>query len=324
MACNVWLSFFRNYDAVTFRRLEYKYITACYGIPLIPSFTYLFIRTGDREKIFGSAVVSTPRIPREDCLTDDYQLWCWVKIQWDFLRVATFYGPVWIVILCTIGIYIRVGKIVLDWRSSVLSMEGNSLEHSGESTTNGIIKTLEVTVTRTQDTAQLVRPNSHVTKKPSFSGAVVGARSTTMSRVYRSGGAINPNKAAIKYCRCALLFFIALLITWVPSTLNRIYTLVRPNRNVFGLYLAAAVVLPLQGFWNAVIYIATSTFAVRSLWRDILCFCGFTRPLDRPIAMTSNCTPPLPVQAPSAFASSSLRYDPRTTSSQDDLVRQSH
>lgn len=57
MACNVWLSFFRNYDAATFRRLEYRYIIACYGIPFIPALTYLFIRTEDREKIFGSAVV---------------------------------------------------------------------------------------------------------------------------------------------------------------------------------------------------------------------------------------------------------------------------
>lgn len=65
MACNVWLSFFRNYDSATFRRLEYKYFIACYGIPFIPAFTYLFIRTEGRDKIFGSAVVSHTSLFKE-------------------------------------------------------------------------------------------------------------------------------------------------------------------------------------------------------------------------------------------------------------------
>lgn len=61
MACNVWLSFFRNYDSATFRRLEYKYILACYGIPFVPAFVYLFIRTEDRDRIYGPAVVCTQK-----------------------------------------------------------------------------------------------------------------------------------------------------------------------------------------------------------------------------------------------------------------------
>jgi len=73
------------------------------------------------------------------------------------------------------------------------------------------------------------------------------------------------NRAALNYCKCAVLFFIALLVTWVPSTINRVYSLVHPDSVVFGLDFASGLVLPLQGFWNAVVYIATGFPACQAL-----------------------------------------------------------
>lgn len=58
MACNVWLSFFRAYDTSALRRLEWKYIVACYGVPFIPGFIYIFVNTQERRKVYGAAVVS--------------------------------------------------------------------------------------------------------------------------------------------------------------------------------------------------------------------------------------------------------------------------
>lgn len=58
MACNVYLTFFRKYDSEQLRRLEWKYVVCCYGLPFIPAFTYFFIETKDRGKVYGSAVVS--------------------------------------------------------------------------------------------------------------------------------------------------------------------------------------------------------------------------------------------------------------------------
>lgn len=209
------------------------------------------------------------------------------------------------------------------WRKSVLSMEKPHSDDSIEFPPTGIMKTSEVTVTRTEENKEIGRPYSHVTKKPSFANNTTGARHTTTSRVYRPSGATNPNKAAIKYCKCALLFFIALIITWVPSTVNRIYNIIRPNKVVFGLNLAAALVLPLQGFWNAVVYIATSTFAVKSLWQDIRELCGAAQIQEPPIKMVIRA-PQLPSRIQSLNSvsrSSSLRCDPRTSSSsQSDLV----
>lgn len=80
---------------------------------------------------------------------------------------------------------------------------------------------------------------------------------------------LDANRATINYCKCALLFFAAMIVTWVPSTLNRLVTLVHPNDPVFGLAYASGLVLPLQGFWNAIIYIFTSLPACKVLMRRI-------------------------------------------------------
>ena len=80
MALNVWLTFYRKYDAERIRRLEVFYFLACYGIPLVPGFVFVFIQTPERGRFYGNAL-----------------LWCWVSSDWDVFRLATFYAPVWYV-----------------------------------------------------------------------------------------------------------------------------------------------------------------------------------------------------------------------------------
>ena len=77
------------------------------------------------------------------------------------------------------------------------------------------------------------------------------------------------NHATWAYTKCAILFFAALLITWIPSSANRVYSLVRPSETNAALELMSSFVLPLQGFWNAVIYIVTSWGACTKLWESI-------------------------------------------------------
>lgn len=55
----------------------------------------------------------------------------------------------------------------------------------------------------------------------------------------------------------------------VPSTINRVYTLAYPDAFVFGLNYASSFVLPLQGFWNCLIYVSISWPACKSLWADM-------------------------------------------------------
>ena len=67
---------------------------------------------------------------------------------------------------------------------------------------------------------------------------------------------LDPVKLA--YLRTSFVFAISVLITWTPSSINRVYSLIYPTRVSVGLNMASAVVLPLQGVWNAVIYFSTS------------------------------------------------------------------
>jgi hypothetical protein len=59
MACNVYLTFYHKYEAVQLRKLEWKYLVFCYGLPCIPAIIFLFIETEERGKVYGSGLVSS-------------------------------------------------------------------------------------------------------------------------------------------------------------------------------------------------------------------------------------------------------------------------
>ena len=63
MACNIYLTFFRKYDAKQLRLFEWKYILFCYGAPFIPAFIFFFVRSESRGKVYGSAGVCLIRSP---------------------------------------------------------------------------------------------------------------------------------------------------------------------------------------------------------------------------------------------------------------------
>lgn len=52
----------------------------------------------------------------------------------------------------------------------------------------------------------------------------------------------------------------------VPSSMNRVYSLIHPALVSLPFSYASGIVLPLMGFWNSVIYITTSWGAVRLLF----------------------------------------------------------
>lgn len=77
------------------------------------------------------------------------------------------------------------------------------------------------------------------------------------------------DSAAWSYTKVAVLFLIAMMVTWIPSSANRVYSVVHPGKISLGLSYASAFVLPLQGFWNALIYTTTSLRACKEFWGDI-------------------------------------------------------
>jgi hypothetical protein len=74
----------------------------------------------------------------------------------------------------------------------------------------------------------------------------------------RRHAAMEGNAAAWGYFKVAFLMFAALFVVWVPSTINRLQQFINKDKYIFGLNLASALVLPLQGFWNSMIYTSTT------------------------------------------------------------------
>lgn len=89
-------------------------------------------------------------------------------------------------------------------------------------------------------------------------------------KLHKSGrrATIDAHNAAWSYAKCALLFFTAMLVTWIPSSANRLYSLAQDGEISLPLEFMSAFVLPLQGFWNAIIYITTSWKACKMLASD--------------------------------------------------------
>ncbi|KAJ5367197.1 hypothetical protein N7541_001138 [Penicillium brevicompactum] len=301
MACNVYLTFFYKYNSEQLRQIEWKYVVCCYGLPFIPSFIYFFIHTQAQGWVYGAAI-----------------LWCWVALPWDYLRIAVFYGPVWLVISLTFAIYLRAGSVIYQKHCELRNLsgiesvdsdtqpDGPLVTHAGIQITSEIAclaplhRSLSASDVPTRSfTASSFTPYSIPSEGgpiDSFSMLQNIESSTPIQdpsrpwpdpsslRVEVSTKAARPecgdsytqrrkateaSCAAWAYTKYAMLFFIALLVTWVPSTVNRIYAFARPDDYSFGLFYASSFVLPLQGFWNSLIYVSVSWPAFKTLWRDL-------------------------------------------------------
>ena len=102
-------------------------------------------------------------------------------------------------------------------------------------------------------------------RRPSRPGAF-----NNLKNITRAAAEEEANSGAWLYARVAFLFFLAMLIIWVPSSVNRVYSLAHPHKVNFGLNYAASFVFPLQGFLNAVVYIITSQTACKQFLQTSL------------------------------------------------------
>ncbi|KAL7792054.1 putative G-protein coupled receptor protein [Trichoderma ceciliae] len=107
------------------------------------------------------------------------------------------------------------------------------------------------------NTERIPRQNATVSAKrgtqpPTVFTRLRAARSNASLKLKR----LDPVKMA--YLRTSFIFGFAILITWIPSSVNRLYSLTYHGRVNFQLSIASGCVLPLQGVWNALIYFTTS------------------------------------------------------------------
>lgn len=71
------------------------------------------------------------------------------------------------------------------------------------------------------------------------------------------------------YSLTVLLLMSIAIVTWVPSTVNRVYALFSPSStSPYALEVVSGAVLSLQGFWNAVVYTVMSWRARQAMRAD--------------------------------------------------------
>ncbi|KAK5997943.1 Cyclic AMP receptor-like A-like protein [Cladobotryum mycophilum] len=290
MAINVYLTFYHQYEPKHLRKMESTYLLCCYGIPLVPGIIYLFVKDRGGQRIYGNAVS-----------------WCWVASDWDVLRVVTFYGPVWVVSLITFSIYIRAGREIYKTRKEVQSFQSTEIEPipTNDDTLTVVATTGDTVTMETMSDIEAAKPDHlrqphcalESTRSSSRAGSSsyasrisadssVNAYSSHHALVSGQRGSIahntptrvfglmhrqhhELNNAAWTYTKCAILFFTAMLITWIPSSANRVYSLVHNKTTSIPLEFMSVLVLPLQGFWNALIYVVISWTACKNMFRDI-------------------------------------------------------
>ncbi|KAI9154896.1 Cyclic AMP receptor-like protein A [Paramyrothecium foliicola] len=288
MAINVYLTFYFKFDARRLRQMEIPYLFVCYGIPFIPALTYLFLKNGNGVRAYGNA-----------------SLWCWIGREWSIWRIITFYAPVWLIVAMTFFIYLRAGHTIYRKRKELGDFRSSDQDPTLRSEVITTIKTTQVSVTvepmnasdamelrsmggrevadsrsngvysvhisadanHNNDNADIVLPiqgqTTHASSVPGPSHNAADGPNAIRRR-YR-----DINNAAWQYTKCAILFFTVMLITWIPSSANRVYSLTRADGSSGTLEFMSAFVLPLQGFWNAVIYMVTTWSATKNLINDL-------------------------------------------------------
>lgn len=269
MAWNVYLALFRGWTTQRMQKQEWKYLTACYGLSLIPAAVYIFLKTEERGRVYGPAI-----------------LWCWIAPEWAFLRIATLYAIVWLALFGALGIYcIALAKAWRHRRSLVgLLNPLNENPFAGTITTD-----IEIVFSNDESGgheeqnpfgsrfdrlgSQERGQEEGKTKNP-YTVVVQGTRYDSGSRpellrlptLTRNAAQAEENVEAWLYARIAFLYFLSMIICWIPASINRLVSVIKPDDVIFGLNYVAICGLPLQGFLNGLVYYISSQTATKRLF----------------------------------------------------------
>ncbi|UNI21207.1 hypothetical protein JDV02_007217 [Purpureocillium takamizusanense] len=284
MAINVFLTLYRKYDSKRLRRMELTYLLACYGIPFVPAFVFVFVRRHG-ARVYGDAV-----------------LWCWIEEDWEALRIATFYAPAWVVILLTLIIYIIAGRTIYQTRKQLREFSSDmSLLSPPDAEKEPASRSTQVSYGRRPTIGSIP---SRLAPPPDddLEDAVEGVAQGAGEEALVGGGpcgcggdesnntdppASPPRRplpdgptrarrrsyelksAAWSYTKTSLLYFTGILLIWTPSSANRVYALVHGGTTIAPLAYMSGLVLPLQGFWNWLIYTVVSWPACQDLFHEL-------------------------------------------------------
>ncbi|EQK97373.1 GPCR, family 2-like protein [Ophiocordyceps sinensis CO18] len=257
MAFNVYLVFFHNADPASFRKYLWAYCLVCFGGPMIPAIVLLCMRGDDGGPFYGDAA-----------------LWCWIDSNWSLVRLYSYYIPIWICIVLSFMVYVAgltrrqegyktvMTEVYITSALPTLDLEPSAaapIQHR-----SGVVPHSSSWVSGLHgDNSSFRHNHRHQVETSCYSDSPPLQRYKLLGRIRASLAEtslklkrLDPVKMA--YLRTSFIFGFAVLITWIPSSVNRLYSQANGGKISFSLNVASGFVLPLQGVWNAIIYLTTS------------------------------------------------------------------
>ncbi|EFQ36821.1 uncharacterized protein GLRG_11968 [Colletotrichum graminicola M1.001] len=305
MAINVFLIFFANVDVSLFRRYLWVYCIICLGGPLILGLCLLSIKPNEPDtSIYGNAFLwcwITPEWGHLRIFAFYVPTWCCIfgsAAIYLAIGYHVFHRRNQLAKLNSSNLRNNAGRFLdLTENTSTGKTPTDSTGDDISAATEGPVTTieLEAQLPRTPSAAMI---NSSVNAKaqeqapwdmineeavpqgsprfgttsstpppPKPRRSIIRRIAPINRKIQSRLKEIDPIK--LEYLRTCSLFAVSVLITWTPSSINVLYEYVRPEDVSLGLNTTIAIVLPLQGAWNAGIFFWTSWSTVREEWTEV-------------------------------------------------------
>ncbi|EGX96223.1 cAMP receptor-like protein, putative [Cordyceps militaris CM01] len=305
MAVNVLLVFYFRATPDSFARWWWVYCLVCYGGPFVIALTLLLTKNAAKGPIYGEATIWC----WVDRQWDDIRIYTYYMLIWICIAGS---------LLCyaLVGYHVfrsrdRLRSLTASSRDPAVEMPRND-ENTGSYAT--VVTEVQVTSTAGEPRScptSLPRPkpaeiNTQIpvqsvfehspTEAPSglvqyFSSVESPSRrpreprpplmqrvKSSMASAARRFTVADPVKRA--YLRTSFLFAISVLVTWIPSSMNRIHGWI-DGQSPYEFHVATAAVLPLQGLWNCIIFFVTSWNVLQRHRRNTAASAAATEAIDR-------------------------------------------
>ncbi|RMJ14364.1 hypothetical protein CDV36_005970 [Fusarium kuroshium] len=284
MAFNVFLVFFFRTSPDAFRKWWWLYCLICYGGPFIIALSLLLVRNPGRGLVYGQATIwCWVNQDWENIRIYTYYMLIWVCIVGSLLfyfmvgyhvfhsrnqlksfsasksREAGVYEQPRVDFLsvpqdCFYGTIVTEVQVVHSTASASALPNEPRPAHMQQSTPHVSFDELPppIQTAPSQYFSTVTSPaGNHHPPQRSPLRRITSATNKTVNKFVVE----DPIKRA--YLRTSFLFALSVLVTWIPSSLNRIHSWL-VGTSPYEYHVATAAVLPLQGLWNAVIFFVTS------------------------------------------------------------------
>ncbi|KAM3517346.1 hypothetical protein NHJ13051_009059 [Beauveria bassiana] len=307
MAINVLLVFYFRATPDSFARWWWVYCLICYGGPFVIAISLLLAKTGNNIPVYGEATIW--------CWVD--RQWDYIRIYTYYMLIwICIVGS--LVCYLLVGYHVFRSRDRLRSLTASTSRDPAILDLTRNDENDGCYGTVvtEVQVTSCAGTpqppprsAQRPHPADIESQRPtqsvfehspthvppgfvqyfsSVESPSQNGRQAQQSPLKRAMASVksacrqftvaDPVKRA--YLRTSFLFAISVLVTWIPSSMNRIHSWIA-GQSPYQFHVATAAVLPLQGLWNAIIFFVTSWNVLQRHRRNTAASAAAAEAIDR-------------------------------------------